>query len=128
MAKLYTHQMKNLGDCKEVGVYHENKIAVTYPFEIKIDARSFPNVTIKYRVPPKSREILRYHSAAGTFAERQDLKTLPSEDKREEIRTIPQPFKVITLITLPYFFILHYLALKHMTLQYLIVHFCHNLH
>lgn len=86
--------MKNLGDCKEVGVYHKHKLAMTYPFELKYDGFEFPNITFKYRVPEKRKHILSYFTEAGTFAGKKELERLPTSEY-EPIRTLPSPFKVL---------------------------------
>ncbi|GFY42879.1 uncharacterized protein TNIN_267811 [Trichonephila inaurata madagascariensis] len=37
---LYSNQILNLGDCKHIGVYHEKKIAATYPFKVILTIES----------------------------------------------------------------------------------------
>lgn len=94
MSKIFTHHMKNIGDCKEVGVYHTHKIAMTYPFEIKYDGNKFPNIIFKYKVPEMPKKVLYYYTESGTYSGKKELETLPLEGERVPIRTLPTPFKV----------------------------------
>lgn len=91
---MYTNQIKNIGDCKDIGVYHEHKFAASYPFEIKFEGIYFPNVTIKYKIPELPKKILTYFSESGTYAAKKELESLPAFAEREPIKTLPSPFEV----------------------------------
>ena len=89
-----THQVKNIGDCKEVGVYHEHKLAISYPVEVKFHAQSLLNATIQYKLPELPKKVLYYFTESGTYAEKKDLEMLPSSKDRKPIRTLPSPLRV----------------------------------
>ena len=94
LSKVFTHQMKNMRDCKEVGVYHTHKVAMTYPFQIKYDGDKFPNITFKYMIPESEKKVLYYYTESGTYAGRKDLQSLPMNGANVPIRRLPAPFKV----------------------------------
>nr|AXN69712.1 vitellogenin-1 [Pardosa pseudoannulata] len=93
VSKLFLHHLKNVGDCKDIGVYHENKIAVTYPLEVKFAYRNLKNIVVSYKVRELPKRILYYFSEAGTYAGKRSFRMLPSSENREPIRTIPAPFQ-----------------------------------
>lgn len=94
------NQLKNIGDCKEVGVYHQHRIAAVYPFEMQFEGINFPNVTFKYKVPELQKRVLSYYAEAGTYAGKKELEMLPVSVNRVPIRTIPAPFKVWKILTM----------------------------
>lgn len=96
LTKLLTHQIKNVGDCVgEVGAYHENKLAISYPMEVKLQVNpSLMNATLHYKLPELPKKILYYFTESGTYGEKKYLEILPSSKDRKPIRTLPSPLKV----------------------------------
>ncbi|GBM81737.1 hypothetical protein AVEN_113955-1 [Araneus ventricosus] len=88
---LYTNQMLNLGDCKHVGVYHEKKLAGTYPFKFTF-ALNQGRYDLSYSFPTLPKKIFVYHSEAGTFASKHTLEVQPLSTEKKTIKTIPQQF------------------------------------
>ncbi|CAL1274400.1 unnamed protein product [Larinioides sclopetarius] len=88
---LYTNQMLNLGDCKHVGVYHEKKLAVTYPIKFAFTGNE-GKYSLSYSFPPLPKKIFSYHSEAGTFASKHTLEVQPTSTEKRTIKTIPTLF------------------------------------
>ncbi|CAL1274401.1 unnamed protein product [Larinioides sclopetarius] len=88
---LYSNQMLNLGDCKHVGVYHEKKLAVTYPIKFALTVNE-GKYSLSYSFPPLPKKIFTYHSEAGTFASKHTLEVQPTSTEKRTIKTIPTPF------------------------------------
>lgn len=96
LTKLLTHQIKNVGDCiGEIGVYHENKLAISYPMEVKLQVNpSFSDTALRYKLPELPKKVLYYFTESGTYGEKKELEILPSSKDRKPIRTLPSPLKV----------------------------------
>lgn len=96
LTKLLTHQIKNVGNCiGEIGVYHENKLAISYPIEIKLQVNpSFTDTALRYKLPELPKKVLYYFTESGTYGEKKEFEILPSSKDRKPIRTLPSPLKV----------------------------------
>lgn len=92
--------MLNLGDCKHVGVYHEKRVAATYPIRIRIAVERNGKFRFSYSFPQLPKKIFSYNSEAGTYAGKTSLETLPSVEDRRTIKTLPSQFVVIKLVPL----------------------------
>ncbi|GFT35398.1 uncharacterized protein NPIL_285041 [Nephila pilipes] len=89
---LYTNQILNVGDCKHVGVYHEKRVAATYPFKVVLGVEGDGIFHISYEFPELNKKVFTYSSEAGTYAGEQTLEMLPFMRKRSTIKTIPSQF------------------------------------
>lgn len=79
----------------EVGVYHEHKLAISYPIEVKLQVNpNLMNATLQYKLPELPKKILYYFTESGTYGEKKDMEILSSSKDRKPIRTLPSPLKV----------------------------------
>ncbi|KAG8195222.1 hypothetical protein JTE90_027963 [Oedothorax gibbosus] len=90
---LYSNQMLNLGDCKHVGVYHEKRVAVTYPIRIRVALEKSGKFRMSYSFPELPKKIFTFNSEAGTYAGKRSLEMLPSVENRKTIKTLPSQFE-----------------------------------
>ncbi|KAF8781744.1 Vitellogenin like protein [Argiope bruennichi] len=88
---LYSNGMLNLGDCKHVGVYHETKIATTYPVKITVAVEE-GKYHVSYSFPELPKKVFVYHSEAGTYTTKHNLEAQPTTTEKRVIRTIPSSF------------------------------------
>lgn len=91
---LYSNQILNLGDCKQVGVYHEKRVAATYPIRIRVALERNGKFRMSYSFPELPKKIFTFKSEAGTFAGKQSMEVLPSVENRKTIKTLPSQFEV----------------------------------
>ncbi|PRD35575.1 UNVERIFIED_CONTAM: hypothetical protein NCL1_11183 [Trichonephila clavipes] len=89
---LYSNQILNLGDCKHIGVYHEKKIAATYPFKVILIVEKDGKMHVAYEFPELNKNIFTYTSEAGTYAGKRTIEELPYMKERSAIKTIPSQF------------------------------------
>ncbi|KAF8781742.1 hypothetical protein HNY73_012109 [Argiope bruennichi] len=77
---LYSNGMLNLGDCKHVGVYHETKIATTYPVKITVAVEE-GKYHVSYASQNSRKKVFVYHSEAGTYTTKHNLEASPQQLK-----------------------------------------------
>lgn len=92
--------MLNLGDCKHVGVYHEKRVAATYPIRIRVAVERNGKFRFSYSFPQLPQKIFSYNSESGTYAGKTSLESLPSVENRKTIKTLPSQFVVRKLLQL----------------------------
>lgn len=89
---LYSNEILNLGDCKRVGVYHEKKVASTYPVKLSFSIER-GHYQFSYSFPELPKKIFTYHSEAGTSARKHAVEH-HSRSEKKTIKTIPTQFVV----------------------------------
>ncbi|XP_015921257.1 vitellogenin-6 [Parasteatoda tepidariorum] len=89
---IFVNEILNLGDCKRVGVYYEQKTAASYPFLAAINVERSGKLSFSYKVPKLPKTIVSHRSEAGTYSGKDYLTPLPTEERRT-IKTRPTQFK-----------------------------------
>ncbi|GBN46292.1 DNA-directed RNA polymerase subunit alpha [Araneus ventricosus] len=93
---LYTNEILNLRDCKNVGVYHTSKASASHSIELEFSKNSSGKFNFTYRFPNLPKQTFAYHSEAGTYSGEHSLTTLSDlsvRKRRVPIETMPIRFQ-----------------------------------
>ncbi|GFQ69744.1 DNA-directed RNA polymerase subunit alpha [Trichonephila clavata] len=90
---LYTHQIMNLRDRRNVGAYHESKRNYAYSIELGLAKESNGRFNLTYRFPSIPKQTYGFTSEAGTFEGIRILSNFSLMEMQVPIVTVPSRFK-----------------------------------